>query len=1163
MAKSKLGTTIAGGKWLSSLTFNYGDDNRFARGKTYFNKGYLKSFSIKDETVYTRIKGNYRSSYYLEFSFIKSLDTIKKIKDYFYNNPLEQASILNGALSDTFFEWCENEGIVLTVGKFYDKRHMRLMPNFNANCDCYDYYDPRHPCKHLLALMFALCVEIDHNPSLLLKLHGVELDDFLDSNQTLSDIKYPIEINYKENFIPIKQSLKPTIKILQHDDSLKFITSLMPANPPFAPFDYKAVMVDFYRFSKLNLPQIIHQISNENIEKIERLFREAKIEIVIDNTMSKNKAIIKHKIFRQEDVIHDILAPYIIDSNTLGCSLHLLQFMALFLSFRSEDGGYYYRYFYQLTRIAYLVINSSSFIPSVIKEKTKSRFFIGWIPLQTQTLKDQFEVLNDFAISSVRHYQKGDFFDEITSSSMFMAGVCTDYVKALNFMHKQSKDNPPDISKSFFQGVSYIQKGAGRHNIDKAVANTFSIFMLHKSSFELSIELKLHQENKQYEISLLAANQNGKYTFKEAIVLDSSKELLKVVAPIISILPQIEELSKKDAIVLSKNSFEDFILERASLLGALGVKIILPKELHNLIKPRLSLFAKTKKVPKSFLDLQKILEYDWVVALGEHIISVDEFMGLVKEQGQIIHYKNSFITLSPDELKNLLATSKKKIKHSPFDVLRERFGGNLISDNNLEEFFANLFIPKNIQIPYSLNATLRAYQAKGIQWAISNLLNNFGIILADDMGLGKTIQTIAILLYLKENNYLNNKILIVVPTTLLNNWQNELSKFAPSLTYTLFYAQTRKLEEKDIVITTYDTLKRDELLQQEMFDVVIIDEAQKIKNPETKSAQSVKAINAKYKLALSGTPVENSLSELWSIFDFTLSGYLGDLNSFTARYAKPIEIEKDEQAAFALKNITAPFMLRRLKTDKSIINDLPDKIVIDEYSSMVPKQAAMYESIVQESLKQLETLEPKDRFGLVFKLITELKQVCNHPRNLDKVSPSSSQLSGKAQILIELLETILSKKEKVLIFTQYVEMAKIISEIIEKELLVEPLILDGSMSKNARQKVVDSFENTDEFPVFILSLKAGGVGLNLTSASNVIHYDLWFNPAVENQATDRAFRIGQTKNVFVYRFITKNSFEEKIDNMIKAKLAIGEMSVAVGDKSIASMDNDEIRNLFA
>ncbi|MBV5279076.1 MAG: DEAD/DEAH box helicase, partial [Campylobacteraceae bacterium] len=333
--------------------------------------------------------------------------------------------------------------------------------------------------------------------------------------------------------------------------------------------------------------------------------------------------------------------------------------------------------------------------------------------------------------------------------------------------------------------------------------------------------------------------------------------------------------------------------------------------------------------------------------------------------------------------------------------------------------------------------------------------------------------------------------------------------------------------------------------------------------PTTQAAIALKSFNTKYRIALSGTPVENSLTELWSIYDFALPGYLGELNSFVNTYVRPIEMDQSQESANNLKRITAPFMLRRLKTDKSIIDDLPDKIVIDEYATLVPEQAALYQSVVDGAMKNLETQEEaQSRSGLIFKLITELKQICNHPRNYDKTSPYDAALSGKSELLLTLLEPMIAKGEKVLIFTQYVEMLNILSQIIEEKFFVEPLTFDGSLSSKQREEVVASFQNDSEKQVLILSLKAGGVGLNLTSAANVIHYDLWFNPAVENQATDRAFRIGQKNNVFVYRFITKNSFEEKIDKMIKAKTAMGEMSVSVGEKGLASMDNEEIKALF-
>ena len=429
------------------------------------------------------------------------------------------------------------------------------------------------------------------------------------------------------------------------------------------------------------------------------------------------------------------------------------------------------------------------------------------------------------------------------------------------------------------------------------------------------------------------------------------------------------------------------------------------------------------------------------------------------------------------------------------------------------------------------------------------------------MGLGKTIQAISSILYLKEQGFIQKRVVIIVPTSLINNWENELDKFAPSLGYFSYYGLKRKLQEADILITTYDIARRDlAKLKKEKIDCLIIDEAQKIKNPNTETSKAIKSLKAKYKIALSGTPVENNLSELWSIFDFALPKYLRTLKDFQKNYAKDIEIKKDRIKIEKLKRITAPFMLRRLKTDKNIAPDLPQKIIIDEYSTMTKEQAGLYQSLVDESFKMMA--DEENTGALVLKLIISLKQICNHPRNFDKTSPIDPKLSGKAQQLLALLETILQRNEKVLIFTQYTEMGDILVKMIEDTLLTTPLFLKGSQTKKKRDEIVDSFQNDPKHKIFILSLKAGGVGLNLTEANHVIHYDLWFNPAVENQATDRAFRIGQKRNVSVYRFITKDSFEEKIDKMIKAKQELSNLSVSIGENWLGKMDREELRGIF-
>ncbi|KAK3283330.1 hypothetical protein CYMTET_8966 [Cymbomonas tetramitiformis] len=366
----------------------------------------------------------------------------------------------------------------------------------------------------------------------------------------------------------------------------------------------------------------------------------------------------------------------------------------------------------------------------------------------------------------------------------------------------------------------------------------------------------------------------------------------------------------------------------------------------------------------------------------------------------------------------------------------------------------------------------------------------------------------------------------------------------------------------DVVLTTYGTLRRDvEMLRRTSFSLVVIDEAQQVKNAGSQASKAVKAINVPpgMRIALSGTPVENKLAELHSLFDFILPGYLGTVKEFEREYSKPIEKEQSQEALESLKKVTAPFLLRRLKTDRSIIQELPEKVVNDTYAALTPRQAALYESVVSDTMATLET---GSRRGLVLKLMTNLKQICNHVANYDSSHPAAEEPSGKLQVLHTLLEPILEKGEKVLIFTQYVTMARLLQQAIRAAHHVNPLMLQGDMARHARDAAVARFQRDPSASVFILSLKAGGVGLNLTAANHIIHYDLWWNPAVEAQATDRAFRIGQERNVFVYRLITQNTFEEKVNDMMKKKQELSDLSVDCGENWIGDLSDTELREMF-
>jgi SNF2 family DNA or RNA helicase len=519
--------------------------------------------------------------------------------------------------------------------------------------------------------------------------------------------------------------------------------------------------------------------------------------------------------------------------------------------------------------------------------------------------------------------------------------------------------------------------------------------------------------------------------------------------------------------------------------------------------------------------------------------------------------------MAPHEFSRLL----KKAKETPpgvNDFLKAHFSGDTVLSFDARKKIDNLFREHTFQIPAALKARLRPYQKRGYNWICSLLFSGFGCILADDMGLGKTVQSIAVMLRLKEEGLSANGCLVVAPAALLINWQKELSRFAPEMRVSRYHGRQRKLDKKhDVFLTTYQTAVRDlEKLKKQTFSLLLADEAHLMKNSETRISRSVKQLRSRYRIVLSGTPVENRLEDLRSLYDFILPGYLGDAAKFREQYRIPIEVMRSREKAEVLRKITSPFLLRRLKTDKNIIKDLPEKIVANEYAVLEKEQAALYESVVAESIKKSEKSDSKDRSSLIFSLLTSLKQICDHPRVFDKESPAVSALSGKAQLLVTLLEEILANREKTLVFSQYVETLECLEKIIKKELGEKPLIYHGSLNQNARSELVNRFQNDPSVRIMLVSLKAGGLGLNLTAASRVIHYDLWYNPAVENQATDRAFRIGQKRTVFVHRFITKNSFEEKIDEMITNKKELADMTVTSGESWIARMSHDELKALF-
>jgi len=443
-----------------------------------------------------------------------------------------------------------------------------------------------------------------------------------------------------------------------------------------------------------------------------------------------------------------------------------------------------------------------------------------------------------------------------------------------------------------------------------------------------------------------------------------------------------------------------------------------------------------------------------------------------------------------------------------------------------------------------------------------------------------TVQFIAFLLHLQEQDVLEKPTLLVCPTSVLGNWEREVKKFAPTLKVLQYHGDKRPkgktfqeaAKKHDLVITSYSLIHRDiKSLQGVSWQIIVLDEAQNVKNAEAKQSQAVRQLETTFRIALTGTPVENRLQELWSILDFLNPGYLGNKQFFQRRFAMPIEKYGDAASLNQLRALVQPFILRRLKTDREIIQDLPDKQEMTVFCGLTAEQAALYQEAVEKSLVEIESAEGLQRRGMILALLIKLKQICNHPAQYLKANTLEKYSSGKLQRLEEMLEEVLAEGDiygaagggRALIFTQFAEWGKLLKPHLEKQLGREILFLYGSTSKKQREEMIDRFQHDPQGPpIMILSLKAGGVGLNLTRANHVFHFDRWWNPAVENQATDRVFRIGQTRNVQVHKFVCNGTLEEKIHDMIESKKQLAEQVVGAGEDWLTELDTDQLRNLL-
>ena len=641
---------------------------------------------------------------------------------------------------------------------------------------------------------------------------------------------------------------------------------------------------------------------------------------------------------------------------------------------------------------------------------------------------------------------------------------------------------------------------------------------------------------------------------------------------------------------LDATGAHDFLTMKASALEQSGFGIMLPGWwTRRGTQARLTAKASVKSpVLKggSGISLESIVDFQWEIALGDEKLTLRELTALARMKAPLVKLRGQWIEADGDRIRAAIEFLKKHSSNTSTarEIVQMALGSNAsagpleISGVSATGWVADLLAQLEGQSPFEelpqpegLRGTLRPYQIRGYSWLHFLKRWGLGACLADDMGLGKTIQTLALIERDYRDENASRPVLLICPTSVVGNWQKETARFTdlPVLVHHGIArnkgAQFQKLAAGHaIVLSTYSLLHRDlEILKEVPWAGLILDEAQNIKNAETKQARAARSVRADYRIALTGTPVENNVGDLWSLMECLNPGFLGSQAEFKKRFFLPIQVWSDQGAADRLKRLTGPFILRRLKTDKTVISDLPDKLEMKVFCTLTKEQASLYAAVVKDAQQAIEEAEGIKRKGVVLATLSKLKQVCNHPAQFLKDHSAIPGRSGKLARLTEMMEEILEVGDRSLVFTQFAEMGELLRRHLQETFGREVLFLHGGTSKKQRDTMVERFAKEDGPRIFLLSLKAGGTGLNLVQANHVFHFDRWWNPAVENQATDRAFRIGQTKNVQVHKFLCAGTLEDKIDEMIERKKDIAGRVVGTGEGWLTGFSNAALKDLFA
>ena len=1152
------GQTWWGAAWLKALR-DVPNENRLGRGRSYYQSGrvFNVEFDKSTLTLSALVDGSAYTPYEVQFCFAPiEAESRSKLIAAIASAPSLAAQIIDGELPPQLLDICKSLKINLFPSSWRQLHPVCSCPDFSPFC------------KHLAALFYLLLDLIDRDPFFVFLTRGIDLqEEMKKTGVDLCNIeqerpKLPLE------FIKDAAKVLSEPKTFNEEEALKILRSIDFTGLPDMSETLASLLPEKFRpFTKANMRTQLRSL-------LRRAAREAKTSFFLSET------------YRPEEIRRALLVSAGFDDDSFDS--HALIHPAVGLIDGAETACF--------TKIVYKKPRARKVSCDKRKETrcgALARSLLGAPALAIEEMPVQVECFQALAKAAVAL---------LTAQALAPVPVIArhdaDLCPRLWWTPMVREPRTARLIEELARGISPWAASLVDDSVELNAEDPR--FVQHTVLFLLSAIInsfiadaagnRVEPEPQNLLASCQSVSELDGRTPQDFTAAFTryfrAFNVLKTLAEACPILEHILHTEGRP-VTLDAKQLKDFLFDAAPVLMVLGVTLMLPQSLKRVLRPRLvASVSAGKSTSNALLGKDALSRFEWKAALGGRELSEQEMQELVAHAGEVVRLGNDFVYLDPEALAKLARTLREQPQPSYLEKMRAAFtgeydGSEVRLSGKVLERLQQLTTVANVAPPAGLRASLRPYQQRGYSWLMKNLRLGIGALIADDMGLGKTLQVIAAVTALKEAGELDqNKVLAVVPTTLLANWIREVAKFSPGLTTGLYHGPNRSLPSKeeapDITLTTYGTLRRDaQLLTAYGWRLLILDEAQAIKNASSAQSIAVRSLGIAQTIAMTGTPVENRLMEYWSILGVVQPHLLGSARDFESTFATPIESAHDQHAAQAFRRLTAPFMLRRLKSDKSIIADLPERTSMDLFTTLTPEQAGLYQKTLEAAMRRIEKIETEAkqsedasrnaarvaRRGTVIKLITSLKQICNSPSQYLKTAAPRPD-SGKGAALLDTLERCHETGRKVLIFTQYREMGERIQTWLKNAAGESTDFLHGGVPVSKRQEMVDRFQTDRSVRSLIVSLKAGGTGLNLTAASAVIHYDLWWNPAVEAQATDRAYRIGQRRDVIVYRFVTSGTFEERINDMLTSKKDLADMTVATGETWIGDLPKDELRKLF-